>query len=200
MMSEALDPYYGGDQVTHANRILDAHLQGGRDTVGFFSTGQHSFVARQDSEVVGFLHIVTKRQSTMKISPLIVKKLHRHVAGVGSALLQHAESMARKSTSRQIYCTVAEANQEALAFFIRKGFVVVGASMSHYKQGVNELMLFKELVSEEYERLIDAPALVCPSTVHRYSWGATLRLMLKEGLASIVLRYRRRLGRCSVRR
>ena len=72
LMQNALEPYYGGDHRAHAKRIFDAHIVGGVDSLGFFSFEQRMFVAEINSERVGMIHLVGKRQSTYKISPLIV--------------------------------------------------------------------------------------------------------------------------------
>lgn len=148
LMVDALSPFYGGDHVRHARRIFDTHISGGKDNLGFFSSLQKMFVAEVYGERVGIVHIVGKRQATFKISPLIVDKSKRGRLGVGSALLQHAEDYASQHKARQIYCTVAKQNQQAFRFFRRKGYIAAGDSHSHYKDGVTEVMLYKQKISE----------------------------------------------------
>lgn len=148
LMSRALSPFYDGDHRAHARRIFDTHIEGGIDHVGHFSAGQHMFLAELSGERVGLLHIVEKRQETAKISPLIVSPAYRGKMGVGSALLRHAESFARKLGARQLYCTVASPNKSALQFFMSKGFHVTGTAHDHYKLGIDEHMLYKELGDE----------------------------------------------------
>ena len=63
-------------------------------------------------------------------------------------LLRYAEGFARNLGARQLYCTVASPNQKALQFFLRKGFRITGTAKDHYKMGVNEHMLYKQLVDE----------------------------------------------------
>lgn len=133
LMQNALETYYGGDHRTHAKRIFDTHISGGIDRLGFFSFEQRMFIAEVDGERAGMIHVVGKRQSTYKISPLIVAPEFQGSHGLGSRLLSYAESYARGQQARQLYCTVAEQNVVALQFFLRKGFIRAGSSDSHYK-------------------------------------------------------------------
>ena len=148
LMVRALTPFYDGDHRAHARRIFDAHIAGGIDRVGQFSAGQYMFIAESDGRQVGVIHVVEKKQGTIKISPLIVDTAYRGKMGVGSVLLKHAEDFARSLGSRQIYCTVAAPNQKALGFFLKKGFHITGTAKDHYKIGVDEHMLYKQLVNE----------------------------------------------------
>jgi ASC-1-like (ASCH) protein/ribosomal protein S18 acetylase RimI-like enzyme len=145
LMQNALEAYYGGDHRAHAKRIFEAHIGGGVDRLGFFSFEQRMFVAEVDRVRAGVIHVVGKRQSTYKISPLIVSPEFQGKLGMGSRLLEHAEEYARSRQSRQLYCTVAEQNVSALQFFLRKDFIRAGSSDSHYKTGVTEIMLYKPL-------------------------------------------------------
>ncbi|MCK6462737.1 MAG: GNAT family N-acetyltransferase [Candidatus Pacebacteria bacterium] len=145
LMQNALEPYYGGDHRSHARRIFDAHIAGGIDSLGFFSFEQRMFIAEVSGKRAGMIHLVGKRQSTYKISPLIVAPEFQNRFGVGSLLLEYVENYARQHQARQLYCTVAEQNIVALQFFLRNGFIKAGSSDSHYKTGVTETMLYKPL-------------------------------------------------------
>lgn len=155
LMHDYLDPYYGGDHHAHAKRIFDAHITGGHDRVGFFSFEQHMSVLEIDGVLAGVIHIVGKRQSTYKISPLIIEKRFQGKGGFGSKLLDYAENYARNHQARQIYCTVAEKNISAMQFFLRKGFIRAGSSDSHYKNGITEAMLYKPLYGTSKVRSLD---------------------------------------------
>lgn len=144
LMVRALSPFYGGDHRAHAQRIFDTHMEGGVDHVGHFSAGQYMFIAEQNGQRVGLIHVVEKKQKTVKISPLIVSSDYRGKLGIGSMLLEHAENFARNIGARQLYCTVASPNLKALEFFLRKGFRITGTAKDHYKQGIDEHMLYKE--------------------------------------------------------
>jgi ASC-1-like (ASCH) protein/ribosomal protein S18 acetylase RimI-like enzyme len=153
LMSEALSPYYDGDHEAHADRILNTHFTGGRDSIGYFSYEQKMYIATVDSNRAGMLHLVGKRQGTFKISPIIVARQYRGHAPVGRSLLSFAERYARARDARQLYCTVAKENKTALRFFLANGFVVAGTSHSHYKVGVTEVMLYKQFyATAEYDR------------------------------------------------
>ena len=86
LMIRALTPFYDGDHYAHARRIFDAHMAGGVDRVGQFSAGQHMFIAESDGQPAGVIHVVNKKQGTVKISPLIVDTAYRGKMGVGSVL------------------------------------------------------------------------------------------------------------------
>ena len=148
LMVRALTPFYDGDHRAHARRIFDTHIAGGVDRVGQFSAGQYMFIAESDGRPVGVIHVVNKKQGTAKISPLIVDTAYRGKMGVGSMLLKHAEDFVRSLGARQIYCTVAEPNKKALGFFLRKGFRITGTAKDHYKIGIDEHMLYKQLIDE----------------------------------------------------
>ncbi len=122
LMERALSPFYGGDHRAHARRIFDTHIQGGVDYVGHFSAAQHMFIAEVGSTPVGIIHVVEKKQETVKISPLIVSSDYRGSYGIGNMLLDYAERFAVESGARQLYCTVASPNKKALGFFLKKGF------------------------------------------------------------------------------
>lgn len=149
LMVRVLSPFYDGDHRAHARRIFDTHMDGGIDRVGHFSAGQHMFIAEIDGLQVGLIHVVEKKQETVKISPLIVNTEYRGNLGIGSMLLERAEEYARGVGARQIYCTVASPNKMALGFFLRKGFYVTGTAKDHYKQGIDEHMLYKQLDDEQ---------------------------------------------------
>lgn len=145
LMHNALESYYGGDHRAHARRIFDAHIAGGHDHIGFFSFEQHMSILEVDGVRAGIVHVVGKRQSTYKISPLILAPEYHGKGGFGTILLDYAESYAREHQARQLYCTVAEGNVSAMQFFLRKGFIRAGSSDSHYKTGITETMLYKPL-------------------------------------------------------
>lgn len=145
LMQDALEMYYGGDHRAHAKRIINAHLSGSIDHLGFFSFEQRMFIAEVNGTRAGMIHVVGKRQSTYKISPLIITQKFRNKFGLGTSLLKHVEKYAREHQARQIYCTVAEQNIAALQFFIRNGFIKAGSSDSQYKVGITETMLYKPL-------------------------------------------------------
>ena len=145
LMTEALEPFYDGDHQAHARRIFTAHINGNVDSVGQFSLLQYIFIAEVNHHLAGMIHLVVKKQGTVKISPLIVAPEYRGQFGIGGTLLRHAEDFARKHHARQLYCTVAAQNQDTLKFLLRKGFHLAGKAQNHYKPGIDECMLYKPL-------------------------------------------------------
>lgn len=152
LMDSALAEYYGGDHRAHAKRIFDAHIEGGYDRIGFFSLLQKMFIVEIEGQRAGMLHLVLKRQGTCKISPLIVASEFRGAVGLGSALLNRAEEFCKEHACHQLYCTVSAANKGAVRFFMRHGFSVAGRSPGQYMDGLDELMLYRnvnELIDDE---------------------------------------------------
>lgn len=145
LMTETLGPFYDGDHQAHARRIFTAHINDNVDSVGQFSLLQYIFIAEVNHHPAGIIHLVIKKQGTVKISPLIVAPEYRGKFGIGSKLLCYAEDFARKHHARQLYCTVAAQNQDTLKFLLRKGFYLAGKAQDHYKPGVDECMLYKPL-------------------------------------------------------
>lgn len=155
IMDEALSRFYDGDHTKHAERIFTTHIAGGTDRLGFFSTFQKMFIATVGNQRAGMIHLVGKRQGTLKISPLIVDRDFRRGHHVGAALLELAESYAREHGFRQVYCTVAKENDEAARFFVKNKFNITGQSDGHYKNDVTELMLYKTISESDYEQRFD---------------------------------------------
>lgn len=155
LMNRSLSPYYGGDHIAHAQRIMTTHLSGGHDRIGHFSFEQRMFITTFNDLPVGMIHVVGKRQGTYKISPLLVDERYRGKYGLGSRLLGVGEDYAKRRGARVIYCTAAQQNEPTLRFFLRRGYIVGGHSESHYKPGITEIMLYKPLVhltDEQFDR------------------------------------------------
>lgn len=157
LMDDALTPYYGGDHRAHARRIFSTHIKGGKDQIGHFSFEQKMFIVTLDNKQAGMIHLVGKRQGTYKISPLIISPLYQGKLGLGTILLKYLEDYAQAQGARQIYCTVAEQNNNALQFFVKKGFIVAGRSDSHYKSDITEIMLYKLLLPPGFDEKFDRP-------------------------------------------
>jgi ASC-1-like (ASCH) protein/ribosomal protein S18 acetylase RimI-like enzyme len=154
LIGRGLAPFYDGDHHAHANRIFSTHIAGTQDLLGHFSFEQRMFVIVIDGSPAGILHLVGKRQGTFKISPILIDERFRTL-GLGDRLLLEAESYALKCNARQIYCTVAEQNKQAVQFFLRHGYITAGRSASHYKRNITELMLYKPLNLPDLGRMFD---------------------------------------------
>lgn len=187
LMQDVLEPYYGGDHRAHAKRILDAHLSGRMDLVGFFSFEQRMFIAEVNGVRAGVVHVVGKRQQTYKISPLILSPEFRGKIGLGTTLLKYAEEYARAHGARQIYGTAAEQNIAVIQFLLRNGFVRAGCSESHYKSGIVEIMFYKSLYSVEeiadYEKV--RVSVIPFESKHKTQVTALLLATLPESFSGI---------------
>lgn len=177
LMTETLGPFYDGDHRSHARRIFTAHINGNVDSVGQFSLLQYIFIAEVNHHPAGMIHLVVKKQGTVKISPLIVAPEYRGKFGIGSKLLRHAEDFARKHYARQLYCTVAAQNQATFKFLLRKGFHLAGKAQDHYKPGIDECMLYKPLSQSTTPGLSDISIVPFDEKKHT---AATRRLILSQ--------------------
>jgi ASC-1-like (ASCH) protein len=142
---QVLSPYYGGDHAAHAKRLLRTHLAGGSDPRGLLSDRQLLLILWHNGMRRGVLNLVFKRQATCKISPLILYPVDFRSNGLGVVLLHAAEQEARMAGARQLYCTVASSNRNALEFFSQYGFIKCGEAHGQYKEGETEVLLTRPL-------------------------------------------------------
>lgn len=135
-------------------------------------------VAEWEGARAGLLHLVPKRQGTVKISPLIVAPDY-HGRGIGTALLRYAESYTAERGARALYCTAAQENEAAMSFFLTHGFIRAGSSHSHYKVGITETMLYKPLDAARVDSFDRAHISVLPFAEQ---YRAEVARMLLEAL------------------
>ncbi|HEV7652719.1 MAG TPA: GNAT family N-acetyltransferase [Actinophytocola sp.] len=176
---QGLSPYYDGNHAAHAERLVITHLSGGADQRGLLSTRQLLFVLWQGNARVGLLNLVFKRQDTCKISPLILYPPDHRNQGLGVILMEEAEKQARRAGARQIYCTVAERNEDALLFFRQFGFFTCGTSRSQYKDDETEVLLRRPLPATSTD---DGPAsVISVAEVHtERDWHPVRELLLGQ--------------------
>ena len=177
LMTETLGPFYDGNHQAHAQRMFTAHINDNVDAVGQFSLLQYIFIAEVNHHPAGMIHLVVKKQGTVKISPLIVAPEYRGQFGIGSKLLRYAEDFARKHHARQLYCTAAAQNQATLKFLLRKGFHLAGKAQDHYKPGIDECMLYKPLGQSLTPGLSDISIVPFDEKMHA---AATRQLILSQ--------------------
>lgn len=176
LMLSVLPEYYDGDHFAHAKRIFETSIKGGVDDLGYFSTEQQMFIATVAGRRAGVIHLVTKKQGTFKISPIIVAKAFRRGHGIGTALLAFAERYALSRGGRQIYGTVSQTNQDALRFLLHNGYIVAGASYGHYKPNVVEIMVYKPLGAGGLQTRYEDPNI----SVQPMARGADARRQVRE--------------------
>jgi ribosomal-protein-alanine N-acetyltransferase len=66
--------------------------------------------------------------------------------GIGRALLEHMEEVARQYGSTEMRLWTAVDNEQALSFFKKTGFHIIGSEDYYYPNGQAALALSKELV------------------------------------------------------
>ena len=97
-------------------------------------------------EIVGFLVAEAGGDRLAHIITLDVLPDYRK-QGVGSLLLDVFEARATQGGSRVVRLETAVDNAVAIAFYKRKGFDVIGTYPRYYSNGVDALVLRKELAS-----------------------------------------------------
>jgi len=180
---QALSPYYDGDHHLHAKRVLQTHLAGGKDDRGLLSTRQLLLVLWEGDRRCGVLNLVFKRQSTCKISPLILFPPDQNRRGLGTKLMGAAEEQARSAGARNLYCTVAKNNESSLTFFLQHGFVVCGDADEQYKTGETEILLRKPL--PQPRSVVDADDTISVLQVQDAAWSE-IRKLLSSNLPRLV--------------
>jgi [ribosomal protein S18]-alanine N-acetyltransferase len=104
--------------------------------------GAITLVADHGDRIGGF--IVAHGGVTAHVITIDVIAAARRL-GVGSLLLRAVESRLHESGSREIGLETAVDNISALAFYKRHGYSVIGTWPRYYSNGVDALVLKKEL-------------------------------------------------------
>ena len=100
---------------------------------------------QQDSSILGF--IVAERTGASGHIITIDVRAEARRDGVGSVLLQTAEEQFRLWNCQHILLETAVDNMGALSFYKRHGFNVVKTVPRYYSNGVDALLLEKDLLS-----------------------------------------------------
>jgi len=93
--------------------------------------------------IVGFIVSEADRASGHIITIDVIAAARR--SGVGSRLLQAAEDRLRQSHCKSVELETAVDNVSALSFYKRHGYSVVRTSPRYYSNGVDALVLQKDL-------------------------------------------------------
>jgi ribosomal-protein-alanine N-acetyltransferase len=100
---------------------------------------------RLDTTIVGFL-VAEVRGSTGHLITIDVLPRARR-GGVGSKLLAASEERLRVAQCRRVYLETAVDNLAAIAFYKRHQYFVVRTVPRYYSNGVDALLLEKDLLS-----------------------------------------------------
>jgi [ribosomal protein S18]-alanine N-acetyltransferase len=104
--------------------------------------GAITLVATDGERISGF--IVVHSGATGHVITIDVIPAARR-SGVGSLLLRAAENRMRESGSKAVGLETAVDNLSALSFYKRHGYSVIGTKPRYYPNGVDALVLQKEL-------------------------------------------------------
>ncbi len=97
------------------------------------------------SRILGFLVMQTRRDVGHLITIDVLPEAQR--SGVGSKLLRAAEERLLKLSCRRLYLETAVDNLPAIAFYQRHQYFVVRTVPGYYFNGVDALILEKDLLS-----------------------------------------------------
>lgn len=100
---------------------------------------------RRDSTILGFLVAEARRATGHLITIDVLAEARRF--GVGSKLLLAAEERLITGLCRHVYLETAVDNLAAIAFYKRHNYFVVKTVPGYYSNGVDALVLEKDLLS-----------------------------------------------------
>ena len=116
--------------------------------VWFSEPGVITLVIMERTDLVGFAMLAIERNKDKSLCAhllaIAVTPGHQR-KGLGSALLRHVEKFSRKSGIGQVYLFTAANNQQAISFFQKAGFKVIGSEKRYYPKGQSALAMAKEL-------------------------------------------------------
>ena len=118
---------------------------------GWFSeSGVITVVALEKERPCGFAMLVMERQRMFESRRghlLAIGVLPQHQReGIGRALLEHIEEVTRQYGSTEMRLWTAVDNEQALSFFEKAGYQIIGSKNSYYPNGQDALALSKKLV------------------------------------------------------
>ena len=103
-------------------------------------------VTDEDVQILGFLVAALRRGGIGHVITIDVLKDVRRL-GVGSLLLNAAEERLRKLSCHTVSLETAVDNHSALVFYKRHGYFTVNTIPRYYSNGVDALVLQKDLLS-----------------------------------------------------
>lgn len=115
----------------------------------FSEPGVMTLVILENTEPLGFAMLAVERRErnqTPSVHVLAIAISPRQQRnGLGSTLLGGVEEFARKFGIRRVRLNTAEVNQQALSFFLKAGYEVIGSEKRFYPEGQSALIMTKEL-------------------------------------------------------
>lgn len=106
---------------------------------------KNAFVFSQTGDIAGLLSMkANPNKDFLKISTLVVAEKFRG-AKIGRNLLDFAIEFTKVKKYKNVIVTVSESKPKAVSFFENSGFKTVDKCWSKYINGVNELIMLKEV-------------------------------------------------------
>jgi ribosomal-protein-alanine N-acetyltransferase len=133
----ALDQQCFAPGIAYSQRELAAYMK---------QRGGFTLVAAHGDGIVGFLVGCARRNGLGHIITIDVASETRRM-GVGAKLLAAAEERLRDAHCRAVYLETAVDNATALAFYKRHGYYLIKTVPRYYSNGVDALVLEKDLLS-----------------------------------------------------
>jgi ribosomal protein S18 acetylase RimI-like enzyme len=124
---------------------FDAQLAYSRPELAFYMRREGSFtrVAEGDTEILGFITAETRRKTGHIITIDVVSEARR--TGVGSALLEAAESQLQQSGAKIVMLETPVNNEAAIRFYKQQGYFVERTVAGYYSGQLDALVMTKEL-------------------------------------------------------
>jgi len=108
IISELVREYWGGDPVIVHGQICYTNLLEG-------------LIAHSEGEILGFLHYQIRGEECEILTLLSM----RENQGVGTALMNNVESIARENNYRKLILITTNDNLHALGFYQRRGYHLI---------------------------------------------------------------------------
>jgi len=111
--------------------------------------GSFSLVAESDAGILGFIVAETRRKTGHIITIDVLAEARR--AGVGSALLLAAEERLVRAGAAAVVLETPVNNEAAIRFYKQKGYFVEKTVAGYYSNGLDALVMRKELARSPVE-------------------------------------------------
>lgn len=125
--------------------FADFDLRARESTLGIVhQTGMVTLVAALDGEPVGFVSLEIRRGGIGYVQAIAVRLAERG-CGLGQRLLVAAERAALSRGATLLQLTTAQANVEAVALFLKRGFTIERRHRRFYARGQDACTMTKDL-------------------------------------------------------
>ena len=110
-----------------------------------------TLVILENTEPAGFAMLAVERRGRDQTGSVHVFAIAvspgQQRSGLGSVLLSRVEEFARKFGVNRVHLNTADVNQQALSFFKKAGYEIIGSAKRFYPKGQSALVMAKELAS-----------------------------------------------------